>query len=489
MAGSLEEKDPAVAAKTGRGGGVGGGQSVFRESEAMKGEPVLALPLEETLFFPVSGNPIGFNHFAAAEWLLHGRPAWKRIVFVLSNGIHPDPTKPDAEAGREQRLELLTTAIAELGDPERSHLAAAAQREGETLHATPETLRVWSHEFAFSHAVRTAETIEALRLAHRNSETRINWFAGSDLIARMAEPAIFGDDDLALLARHCHYAILEREGHPLHSALERLAAERGVTLDHERFKAEALPGWLARFLPLSSTRIRHAAEAGDPLGAMLTQGAAALLSTNRLYSGTGAHSVTSGGAAGTGAGAVTGTGEHFSAWRRELERLRKRLEQLAAGLSERFTRNKTEGKPHSLSLVEATVGGVLTHAFAGRGGASVFFRQARFAYDLRSKEEVVGGALAGRSAVSEEFAVALAQGMRERAESDFALAETGMAGPPDGKRRSFKNGFCHVAFATPKRVHTSEIRLNPFQTRKEHQLLFSIHALERVEEWLSMDGY
>ncbi len=341
----------------------------------MTGEAVLSLPLESTLFFPVSGNPIGFNHFAAAEWLLRENPAWERVVFVLSNGIHPDPTKPDAEAGRELRLEILTRAIAELADVERSQLARSAQREGETLRATAENLLVCTREFAFPHAVPTVDTIVAIREAHPGSDAPVNWFAGSDLIARMAEPAIFAGEDLARLARHCHYAILEREGHPLSPALERLKKERGVELDHQRFEAGRLPGWLGPFLRLSSTRIRFAAEAGDPLGAMLPQGAAELLLESGLYGAKrnlhGVHGDT------TAEKDMKEEEEEkgsLSERRRLLDSLRERVEAEAARLSEHLTRNQAAGRPHSLSLVEATVGGVLTHAFAGRSGASVFFR-------------------------------------------------------------------------------------------------------------------
>jgi hypothetical protein len=75
------------------------------------------LPAASTLFLPVSGNPIGFNHFALAEWLLRRSSAWERIVFVLSNGRHPDPTKQDADVGAADRYALAQAAIAASADP------------------------------------------------------------------------------------------------------------------------------------------------------------------------------------------------------------------------------------------------------------------------------------------------------------------------------------------------------------------------------------
>ena len=61
-------------------------------------------PLQSTLFFPLSGDPVGFNHFAAVEAVLRDEPALECVVFILSNGFQPDPTKPDAEAAPAARL-------------------------------------------------------------------------------------------------------------------------------------------------------------------------------------------------------------------------------------------------------------------------------------------------------------------------------------------------------------------------------------------------
>ena len=63
-----------------------------------------------------------------------------------------------------------------------------------------------------------------------------------------------------------------------------------------------------------------------------------------------------------------------------------------------------------------------------------------------------------------------------------ALAESGMAGPPDGERRSLKNGESWLALAGPQGVKTRMIRLNPFLTRREHQLRFAREALDWVRK-------
>ena len=365
----------------------------------MSDDIILNLPFESTLFFPVSGNPVGFNHFAAAEWLLRQNPGWNRVVFVLSNGRHPDPTKPDAEAAPEERLELLRRAIADVAEQDRSHLARLAARAGESLHIGADTLLIWTREFAFSRAVPTAETVSALRAAHPGDAAAINWFAGSDLIARMADSRIFSDDDLTHLVGQCHYAIMEREGYPLNDALHALSATRGITLKHQKFQAQHLPSWLEPFLALSSTLIRHAAEAGDPLGAMLPEGGAEKIRTEGLYR------------PGRPAAQLVDRGgkvlRERSPLQLELERLGEALEREAAPLCDHLARLHEQGEPHTLSLVEATVGGLLTMAFAGRSGASRYFRQSRFAYDEQAKRSLLGaegGAMP--SAVSDEMVLA-----------------------------------------------------------------------------------
>ena len=74
--------------------------------------------------------------------------------------------------------------------------------------------------------------------------------------------------------------------------------------------------------------------------------------------------------------------------------------------------------------------------------------------------------------------------MLEQSGADWALAETGMAGPLSQKRRSKKNGQCHLGLAFSSEVKYKYLELNPFLTRKEHQLLFAIEALTWAESVL-----
>ena len=78
----------------------------------------------------------------------------------------------------------------------------------------------------------------------------------------------------------------------------------------------------------------------------------------------------------------------------------------------------------------------------------------------------------------------LAKALKREAAADYALTESGMAGPPDGLRRSLKNGQCWLALAGPGGVQTEPVALNPFLTRKEHMLQFSRRALQLLRRTL-----
>ena len=434
------------------------------------------LPLAETVFFPLSGNPPGFNHLAAAEWLLRAGRGWKRVVFVLSNGHHPDPHKPAAERDAASRLALLESMIAEVGDPRRCLLARHAADAGERLRIGPETLAVSDTEFHVSRAVRTVETVERILRDRPADAGRVLWFVGSDLVRRMADPAIFDDADLQTLAQCCHFAILERPGEPVGPALAMLKEYRGVMPAHTVLPTREMPEFLATYLELSSTRIRHAAEAGDPIGGMVTRTAATTIEKDGWYR-----------AGRVVLRRVDLEGHEMGCRTRlqlDLEALQIELDATSARVAELLVERREHGLPHGLSVAETSAGGFLTATLAGRAGASRYFRQGRFAYDQVAKDALIPEGRRVDSSVSAEMVSALAEGMAAQAHTEFALTESGMAGPPDPRRRSLKSGMSWIAMITPEGTSAESLQLNPFLTRKEHQYGFATHALSMLERWL-----
>jgi PncC family amidohydrolase len=432
------------------------------------------LPFAATLYFPISGNPVGFNHLAAAEGLLRLNPAWRQVVFILSNGRHPDPNKPALEGDFPTRLAILNAALEAVADPARSFLARQAGAAGDTVRLGPQCAGVSTREASHPEAVRSAQMVRWLRAEAPQGQGPVAWCVGTDLLRRMADPRIFADSDLAILARECRFALLERPGEPAEEALALLRERRGVSIAADVFSLAKLPDWLARFLTLSSTLIRRAAESGDPLGGMLPSPAAALIAERDLYR------------EGRVAARLVDPQGRPAGVRTELQQC---IAQAEAALAEEAGRcydllvsRHAAKRPHGLAIVEGCVGGVLTAALAGRSGASRFFRQARFAYDRQAKVNLLGPYPDTQSALSPEMVGGLAEAMLREARADYCLAESGMAGPPDGLRRSLKSGECWLAVAGPGGTLTRHVALNPFLTRKEHMIEFSRRGLELLRE-------
>lgn len=85
----------------------------------------------------------------------------------------------------------------------------------------------------------------------------------------------------------------------------------------------------------------------------------------------------------------------------------------------------------NLSVAESLTGGLLASALIDIPGASDVFLGGVVAYTAQAKREVlkVGDEALGHGVVSQEVAIAMAQGARELFGSDYALATTGIAGP------------------------------------------------------------
>ena len=80
----------------------------------------------------------------------------------------------------------------------------------------------------------------------------------------------------------------------------------------------------------------------------------------------------------------------------------------------------------------------------------------------------------------------LAKTMCKNSGADWALSETGMAGPPSSERKSQKNGQCYLGLAFSSKVKYKYLEFNPFLTRKEHQLLIAIEALKWAKDILQI---
>jgi len=96
---------------------------------------------------------------------------------------------------------------------------------------------------------------------------------------------------------------------------------------------------------------------------------------------------------------------------------------------------KLSARHQRLSVAESCTGGFLSNWITDSPGASRYFEQGVVVYSNPSKQELLGvsaKSLEQFGAVSAEVATEMAQGLRLRAKTDYALAITGIAGPGGG---------------------------------------------------------
>ena len=104
-----------------------------------------------------------------------------------------------------------------------------------------------------------------------------------------------------------------------------------------------------------------------------------------------------------------------------------------------------------LTTAESCTGGLIIACLTEIPGSSTVVERGYVTYEDRAKQEMLGvpQALLQRvGAVSREVALAMAEGARERAGVDLAIAVTGIAGP-GGATPTKPVGLVHLALALP----------------------------------------
>jgi nicotinamide-nucleotide amidase len=114
-----------------------------------------------------------------------------------------------------------------------------------------------------------------------------------------------------------------------------------------------------------------------------------------------------------------------------------------------------------LATAESCTGGLIIACLTEIAGSSSVVARGYVTYDNRAKQDVLGvpvALLQSVGAVSEEVARAMAEGARERAQVELAIAVTGIAGP-GGATASKPVGLVHLAIALRDRptLHANKI--------------------------------
>ena len=137
-----------------------------------------------------------------------------------------------------------------------------------------------------------------------------------------------------------------------------------------------------------------------------------------------------------------------------------------------------------LAVAESCTGGVIASKFTAMAGASQYFMAGMVTYSNDAKADILGvdpNLIAKHGAVSEEVALAMAEGARRVAKSDYAISTTGIAGPTGGSETK-PVGTVWMAVATPD--GTKAVLRNAGTDRSQIISRASAYAIEMLYDEL-----
>jgi PncC family amidohydrolase len=140
----------------------------------------------------------------------------------------------------------------------------------------------------------------------------------------------------------------------------------------------------------------------------------------------------------------------------------------------------------TLATAESCTGGLIGHLITNIPGSSAYFLGGVVAYANKVKEEVLGvpaELLRAHGAVSQEAALAMAQGVRRLLKTNVGLAATGIAGPSGGTPEK-PVGTVLIAISSPlgdkvRRLQASADRIGNKQRSAEAALRLLEELLRR----------
>lgn len=137
-----------------------------------------------------------------------------------------------------------------------------------------------------------------------------------------------------------------------------------------------------------------------------------------------------------------------------------------------------------IAVAETTAGGLICHRLVAVPGSSKYFERGVVAYSRAAKLDLPGVSadlLDRFGAVSQEVALALAEGVRRLGDVEVGVAETGIAGPIRG-RSPKPVGACHIALSAPSGARSEERLFQGDRAGIQRQI--AQRAIEMVVEYL-----
>ena len=126
-------------------------------------------------------------------------------------------------------------------------------------------------------------------------------------------------------------------------------------------------------------------------------------------------------------------------------------------------------KGATLALAESCTGGLLAKRLTDKAGSSAYFVEGLVTYSNEAKERLLGvphELLVEHGAVSEPVARAMAEGVREDADTDYGLSITGVAGP-DGGTEEKPVGLVFVGLSDVSGTVAEKLDLSAWRRSRE----------------------
>lgn len=142
----------------------------------------------------------------------------------------------------------------------------------------------------------------------------------------------------------------------------------------------------------------------------------------------------------------------------QFELLRQIIPQAVVGFEdasvEQLIHNALIERGEKLSVAESCTGGNIASKFTAMAGASAYFMAGVVSYSNDAKSDILGvnpELIATYGAVSEQVAIAMAEGVKRVGKSDYGIATTGIAGPSGGSAEK-PVGTVWFGISTPNRT-------------------------------------
>ena len=144
----------------------------------------------------------------------------------------------------------------------------------------------------------------------------------------------------------------------------------------------------------------------------------------------------------------------------------------------------------TIAVVDGATGGLISAGLLAMPGASAFYRGGGIVYSLKGRRIVLGhqpGALRGLTSATQDYALAQADLIRKRYDTDWGLAETGAAGP--GKHPlGVPSGTSAIAVVGPRDLKGSILVETGSENRLENMQAFAREALRLLVDMLWVES-